>query len=385
MLIPFFFVNSVTVFADEHDYFEVPYWQIASYLYWGNLGYTHNFQTTNNDTISGTITESQQRTDYMSNQYNLRCNASGSTTTCYYVNAAGSSVGMSSWSYEQPATDPVSLTISDTYFYGNKYNWSTGNYIHRTSYDSSTGVNIARNRPYYIVFLTSSNTWSSNVSNNNDNNHYASVFFAPNFGGKVNISMTTEEFGSSTDGSYLNILKVDFVESDSGRSYVKCSFDFFGLKANTNLIPIYNGTGIGLPSNYKDAFGIPTNIENTVSDINSKINSLSVEQSMTNTYITSGNSNSQAANTALNNSNTTLNNRVDQMNSIETEYNSDLNAALDDIDLSTDFVQHTGFTNAALWVSAQFNRLVIGTPFELVVTFSLITGLALVLIGKVRG
>lgn len=187
---------------------------------------------------------------------------------------------------------------------------------------------------------------------------------------------------------YFNSIKV--TNNNSRGTWV--TIDFPKFRDSTLIIPVYTGTGNDLPDYARNTVGIPTRTEQFLESLVTSQNDLLNQEKQTtlaaqkqNSLSEFGNSFSQNRQQALSESNNTLDNRVNQMNNIETEYNSDLNAALDDIDISTDLVQHTGFTNAALWVSAQFNRLVIGTPFELVITFSLITGLALVLIGKMRG
>lgn len=57
---------------------------------------------------------------------------------------------------------------------------------------------------------------------------------------------------------------------------------------------------------------------------------------------------------------------------------------LQNISTSSDLLSSSKFIQSANWVTNQFNRLVTGTPFELVITFALVLGIALVFIGKVK-
>lgn len=70
----------------------------------------------------------------------------------------------------------------------------------------------------------------------------------------------------------------------------------------------------------------------------------------------------------------------------EDSYINNMDSALQNIDISdgSDLITNNGFISAANWVRVQFTNLVIGTPFELVLMFSLVLGLALIFIGKVR-
>lgn len=61
-----------------------------------------------------------------------------------------------------------------------------------------------------------------------------------------------------------------------------------------------------------------------------------------------------------------------------------MESGLQDINTSPDLLSSSKFIQSANWVTNQFNRLVNGTPFELVVTFALVLGIALVFIGKVK-
>lgn len=71
--------------------------------------------------------------------------------------------------------------------------------------------------------------------------------------------------------------------------------------------------------------------------------------------------------------------------SFESDFNSNLNESLDNIDVDFNIGNTFGskFLASASWVKSQFDTLTDNTPFGSVLSFSLLLGLALLLIGKV--
>lgn len=376
LAISFFFVNSVPVFADyDVSLYPVETWQLQAYSYWHDCGFNLVYGAGTNTTLK----VPSFRSDSGATNYSYQCRLSGTTYSCAAYNPAGTYMGTYDWTI----TEAYNITESNYVLRGVEIPWLGGNYVHETSYVNKKRIHLEPNRKYYISFLTDYNLYYYSGNNySNLGNRW--------FDGYANKSGVTFTSGIIYSSETYNMYKYTFWLMASEDCNITLNFP--GIVADTQIIPIYVGYGNDLSDADAQLIGLEASYETKLNNISSKIDSIITLNNTqtqaavaTNNNLISGNPTSQAAQSALTNSNTTLNNRVDQMNNIETEYNSDLNAALDDIDISTDLVQHTGFTNAALWVSAQFNRLVLGTPFELVMTFSLITGLALVLIGKMRG
>lgn len=94
-------------------------------------------------------------------------------------------------------------------------------------------------------------------------------------------------------------------------------------------------------------------------------------------------SNSSA--TALDNQSSTIDNLSDTTESIENQFNTDFNDNLDniDIDSSSNIISQNNLVNSANWVKNRFNELTINNPFGDILSFSLIFGLALLLIGRI--
>lgn len=82
--------------------------------------------------------------------------------------------------------------------------------------------------------------------------------------------------------------------------------------------------------------------------------------------------------------NLSLQDKIDEFDALEQSYISDFNDNLADIDISG-FNWDSSFLTSAAWVTTQFNELVMETPFENLITFSLIIGICLFLIGRYRG
>lgn len=397
MVIPFFFVNSVPVFADyDYDTYYIDPGSILAYVYWNKMGYN----LTNTISNSSNIAVPAVRTDTGNTNDRLVCNASGTSYSCYYLGTSGNT-----GTFQFETTRAHDITEENISIQGGEIPWLSGSYIHDTRYVTGTrslAIGDA-GRSTYLSFYSSTppiSTSGNYTGSNAVDNRYCKIWTQDGSNGIIVDRIMYQAIG----GVYYQTFK--FTNPNQGTGSIYITIDFPRFTNDTKVVPVYAGNADDIDDSLKQRIGIPTDTENYLSRVadsventnlwvqniqsqntttNQYLNEMRQQSYTTNNYLSSGNSTSQAANNALSSENQELNSTVSQINTIETQYNSDLNDALGDIDLSTDLVQHTGFTNAALWVSAQFNRLVIGTPFELVITFSLITGLALVLIGKVRG
>lgn len=93
---------------------------------------------------------------------------------------------------------------------------------------------------------------------------------------------------------------------------------------------------------------------------------------------------STSAGDALNNENQNLNDTTSDLNTIETQFTSDFDTNINAIDLtSPTVINGTEFLNSANWVRTRFNEITVGNPFGSIIVFSMIIGLALLLIGRV--
>lgn len=408
MVIPFFLINSVPVFAEvDYNYNEIPYWQLMAYQYWSDYGYTftfnYSFDQVNRNSYSGSISAGTETISITQGSFSGTTGTTGRALICqpqvtgtannsmYYCQYHGNtSVGSTNYGTSQnininavalngSITDPkrsisITSTENETFwnYFGHQMLWASGKYIHSTEFNSSHYFNIKGDSHIYFIFLSKKNLWYVGSK-------YRFIELYPDVStyAEYDFDWVANEYGSASNGIYMYKFDISLADGYKTNSNHFFSFDIVNL-IDSDIYPIYVGNGLGLPSDVAESFGIPTTTDKLLAAGNDL-------KAKNNTLVESGNNISQSAENALSGQNEALSGSVNQINSIETTYNDDLNAALNDIDISTDLVQHTGFTNAALWVATQFNRFVIGTPIELVLTFSLVTGLGLILLGRVRG
>lgn len=134
-----------------------------------------------------------------------------------------------------------------------------------------------------------------------------------------------------------------------------------------------------------------TNIGSKIDSTNSKLDTLHSDMETNNSrldtirsYLSNGTSATQSAVSSNSTSNQQFNSSSSQYITAESGAIEDMESGLQDINTSPDLLSSSKFIQSANWVTNQFNRLVTGTPFELVITFALVLGIALVFIGKVK-
>lgn len=390
LLIPFIFVYTIPVLADyDYDVYYIDKSQILAYVYWNRMGMT----LTNSVSHSTNIAVPQVRTNTGDTNNRFICNASGTSYSCYYL---GSSGNLGTFEYE--TTLAHNITEENISIQGAEIPWLSGSYIHDTRYVTGTrSLAIGDNgRSTYLTFYSSTppiSTSGNYTGSNAADNRYCKIWTQDGSNGIIVERIMYQAIG----GTYYQTFK--FTNNNTGTGSIYITIDFPRFDDSTKVVPVYAGDGSDLDDTMKQRVGIDTDTEKYLSSIDSKFSEITLKVTSNNTYLQNvsnaanatnstlneGNAVSQVVQNNLQSKNTELNTTVSQINSIETTYNDSLNSALNDISTTNDLVQHTGFTNAALWVSAQFNRLVINTPFELIITFSMVSGLALVLIGKMRG
>ena len=84
------------------------------------------------------------------------------------------------------------------------------------------------------------------------------------------------------------------------------------------------------------------------------------------------------------NQNDQFDNVGNNLTSFESSSESSMNNSLSYIPLNNGIGTNSNFLNSALWVKNRFQDLVVNTPFELVIVFSLTLGIALTIVGKLR-
>lgn len=100
--------------------------------------------------------------------------------------------------------------------------------------------------------------------------------------------------------------------------------------------------------------------------------------------IENGNTNSQNKGQQLNTQTTSMQNQMNTFQTIEDTAGDNMNYALNNINTNPSLVSNNKFLVSVDWIRQQYNRIVSNTPFEAVITFCLVLGLGLLLLGKVR-
>lgn len=101
-------------------------------------------------------------------------------------------------------------------------------------------------------------------------------------------------------------------------------------------------------------------------------------------YLVQGTPAAAESESQLDDQTSAANDSFDQAVSIENDFSEDMNSALDDIDTSfSPSNMGSKFQSSAIWVTQQFDRVTSSTPFGSLLGFSLLLGLALLIVGKV--
>ena len=92
----------------------------------------------------------------------------------------------------------------------------------------------------------------------------------------------------------------------------------------------------------------------------------------------------------LNDSTSALSSSIEQVDSIQNTYTDQMTNSFNQIDTNDSLIKQSKFISSAKWVTSQFDNLVNvqtddgSKPFSLILFYSLLFGIAMVLIGKIR-
>lgn len=200
------------------------------------------------------------------------------------------------------------------------------------------------------------------VLSNNPNSMFSNITAINNQNETLNFK-TIYNFNIPIGGYYLNMVEI---EPNINTGYV---FLYNAVKP-TNLIPIYTGLKSKIPD---DIYRFLYDNDRTIDAINNLDNHVTVGTNSTSGTVSNNNT--------ITNS---FNNNSDDLYNIENTWNDDMNNNLNNLDINSEMISSNKFLVTANWVRTQFERLVLNTPFELLLIYSLILGIALIFIGKVK-
>lgn len=255
-----------------------------------------------------------------------------------------------------------------------KYNSTLKNF---TSSEPSTLKSITSNN--YISGYTSISSYtSSRRFNINANSPYYISFFA-----NVNISASDLQIFQNGTNANINVTRLTIMPMNAG--YNKLTFKFttdkdvaicvnwVGMSSSTKVRPVFNGPENILTDDVAQFLGIDTETERLLKSIDNNL-----YQGGAGTQTSKDNNNF-----ARNN----FNNVANQYHNIESNNISNMSTQLNSIGTNNNLYSINGFINATQFVSTQFMNLInldTSTAISSMIVFSLILGVALTIIGKLR-
>lgn len=377
----------VPVSAETDIYYPDPY-SYTCYNYFFNNGYNHLRLTSNNNTTyyvnldqTGSITGSESGNEHTTGTINsngsstlgskyMTCTTNNGTSasqtySCYFSNRSNSvsnsqsiNIGFNENTYTnvdntislKPNTDitgSITTSGSDTdYTY---LPWIYGNYTSNTSgYDSNKRVWIdSSSNRIFMIFYT-----NSRITNNNDN---TGVYIDPAISGSVKWKYNFLD--TPLSGMYLNIFELIWLEGAGN-----VSFKFYNL-SNQAVLPLYYGPSASMP----DDVAIMAGLRKT-----------------TNTLLQYGDDNTSSSVSNADNAKNQVSNKISNFDNIESNSISDMNSNIQNLDITSDILENSKFLSSANWVKVQFDRMTVNTPIGSVLSFSLILGITLIFLGKIR-
>lgn len=255
--------------------------------------------------------------------FNLNINTTGTITGTLNIETTGKSVYLNQTSYNAPVID-----ISKTSF--------------SNAYAGSKNVVLIPNTEYVFV-------WSNNKGN---------------MSSYINQCKTFDSTGTAHAWEEIENTSLVVAKFTSGNVTSHSLYFSNNFKVGNKLMYIYYfGPIDSMPDDlYRYVFG-RSQLEN-LTEI--------------------GNTESQTVETNTDSTNTQLIGTSGQYTNIENQFNDNFTNAINDLNITDTLTNNQKFASSANWVRVQFNRIVNNTPFASVITFCLIIGFALIMIGKVR-
>lgn len=281
--------------------------------------------------------------------YATSVNSNGvSQWSCYLRSNNGSTYG---GGQEVIQSDGFFLTESSYQIVNNSthfYTTLSGSYNIVTLYDNDKRIAVEANDIYDIFFMTDKSKAPFQLQ--------PQIFTYPN----TTYSMTITEQPVQVYGDYY--LHHFTVTTDLSSDIAYGTPIFHGLNGYSGeIVPVYMGNRKYMPSDlYSTLIGNP---------------------------LTQGDSQSLASGSNLDNKADDLSAASDTLHSFEEDTISDMNVQFNNIDVDGEglsLVTNGNFLTSANWVRTQFNRMITGNVFGTLIYFSLVLGLALLVLGKLR-
>lgn len=334
-----FYAFILPVSALDMNYIAIPQESYAAYVFFQNSGFS--------------LMDSQiQDTDVTS----FTGDISGCITVPTYVLDSTSTMGIQQWSSEAHTntfdvcpTDVNNVQITSTEYqrvYYTRPQLSNPNYTPTGSYNSSRSILVHPNTRYYLAFGVRGSYLGSG--------DYAFHVY----GSDLDNITSRYVFVSSVSNTYFYRIEVSYGSGNA--KYV--SIDLPKHFKNAIITPLWAGNDFQLTDDIRGLIGLGS--DNALKSL-----------------LENGNQQSQDAEQRLAASGQTLEDNTDDLYTYEDDFSDDLNVYLNGIDTSTDLNTLSGFTNSLGWVVSQFNSLIAPVQITSYITFILVFGIAVYLIG----
>lgn len=377
-----FFIVPVSA---EGDIYYPPESSYGAYQYFFQMGYNHLMLTSNDNVTynvsldqTGTISGSESGSEHTTGTINsngsstlgakyMTCTTNNGTSasqtySCYFSNRSNAvsnsqsiNIGFNENTYTSvnntitltPNTDITGTLKSNTtdkfYTY---LPWLTGTYTHESSYNWQNSFWISSQydiyNDIYLIVYTRQRVRYGGVAVYKQND---------------NFQITTDLYDDALNGMFRTILHFHCTEGAGN-----FTFDIAGLQ-NYDVLPIFLGYFVRMPDDVALSAGLRRTPAQLLQDGNSDTPSVV-----------------NSSNTAKDN----LDDKIGTFDSIENNSVSDMTNNINNLNVVPDILSNSKFLNSAQWVKVQFDRMTVNTPIGSVLSFSLILGITLIFLGKIR-
>lgn len=331
------------VYADN-EFYIIPDDQLTAYKYWFGMGGKTTYDYENyDDSVYIPVHSYTTTTNY--NGYNCTSTTSNANFAnyCRYYNSSNSSL-------VNPKETTTNSAYYETAYVGDtKFNLIDGTltgFVSPTSYDSNKSFWVGKDQKTYVAF------WATKFISNDSITIYK--------GGTNNAIVTSTLVSQGPNAGVFRRHVFVFTAKESGTNI---SVNWGNL-SNVSIRPIVLARDFEISDRVRDLIGLDSRMLEAIKNGNNE----TIEFVM---------DNDEAIDM--------FNNTATNMHNLENDFNSNMNNAFDEINLNNSIISNSKFISSANWLRRRFDDLIIGTPFELVLVFSLILGLALTIVGKLRG
>ncbi len=238
------------------------------------------------------------------------------------------------------------------------------------SEESQTAQSYVDKDTYFVIVANIQGTFTGSYSSDThpatlfktsrNNSYFGSMDFKATNNNNINYSTINNQYINSICVWYNTSIPSN---QNNQNKYFKKNPNFV-FPSDFKIVPIYIGYLYYMPDDLRVKLGFGTR-ENTI--------------------LISGNNSSKASERSSESANNNLTSGFNQLDTFEQGFNNDLTAGFQAIDTNTNITTDGNFINSALWISQQFTRIVSYPAINLSLVFCLILGLAMTLIGKLRG